>query len=105
MNSPGWSTTVVALGFLALVGVMFWRATDSADFATIWAAVGSIVGVVVGAIPSFFFKAQADTAQATAKSTQDQMVKEAQKAQLLAGAADHQLVEKIKADNPELFRT
>jgi len=51
-----WPAGVVALGFLALVGVMFWRATDNMnDFDRIWAVAGPIVGVVVGAIPGFFF--------------------------------------------------
>jgi hypothetical protein len=49
----------VALGFLALLALIFWRATDAGqDFNKIWAATGTIVGVVVGAIPSFFFQRQ-----------------------------------------------
>lgn len=63
---PNWPSAVVAVGFLALVGLMFWRATDSDDFENIWAAVGTVVGVVVGAIPSFFFKSQADEARVVA---------------------------------------
>ena len=52
----GWPTGSVALGFLALVGLIFWRATeDMQNFGTIWAVAGPIVGVVVGAIPSYFF--------------------------------------------------
>jgi hypothetical protein len=50
---------IVALGFLALVGVIFWRATDPGqDFDKIWAATGPIVGIVIGVIPSFFFQRQ-----------------------------------------------
>jgi hypothetical protein len=53
------ASALVALGFLALVAIIFWRATDSnQDFDKIWAATGTIVGVVVGAIPSFFFQSQ-----------------------------------------------
>jgi hypothetical protein len=66
MSNPSWQSTVVAVAFIALVGVMFWKAVDSEDFATVWAGVGTVVGVVVGAIPSFFFKAQADAAAARA---------------------------------------
>jgi hypothetical protein len=53
------AAAIVALGFLALVGVIFWRATDPGqDFDKIWAATGPIVGIVIGAIPSFFFQRQ-----------------------------------------------
>lgn len=65
---PSWPSAVVALGFLALVAVFFLKAVDSDDFEMIWAAVGTIVGVVTGAIPSFFFKAQADKASARAEA-------------------------------------
>jgi hypothetical protein len=52
----GWPASIVALGFLALVGLMFWRATENMDnFDKIWVVAGPIVGVVVGAIPGFFF--------------------------------------------------
>jgi hypothetical protein len=52
----GWPTSIVALGFLALVGLMFWRATDNmAYFDKVWSVAGPILGVVVGAIPGFFF--------------------------------------------------
>jgi len=53
------AAAIVALGFLALVGVIFWRATDPGqDFDKIWAATGPTVGIVIGAIPSFFFQRQ-----------------------------------------------
>jgi hypothetical protein len=52
----GWPSGLVAVGFLALVGVMFWRATENMDnFDKIWAVAGPVLGVVVGAIPGFFF--------------------------------------------------
>jgi hypothetical protein len=101
---PSWPTTVVALAFIALVGVMFWRATDADNFATVWAAVGTVVGVVVGAIPSFFFKAQADIAQDRAKDAQSLAMDEARKTQLYAGAADPQLAQKIQEDHANLFQ-
>ena len=48
------ASALVALGFLALVAIIFWRATEPGqNFDKIWAATGSIVGVAVGAIPSF----------------------------------------------------
>jgi hypothetical protein len=64
---PSWPSTVVAVAIIALVGVMFWKAVDE-DFTTIWTGVGSIVGVVTGAIPSYFFHAQAQKASARAEA-------------------------------------
>ena len=51
-----WPAGLVAFGFLALVGLMFWRATENMDyFNEIWAVAGPVAGVAVGAIPGFFF--------------------------------------------------
>ena len=59
------ASALVALGFLALVATIFWRATDPGqDFNKIWAATGTIVGAVVGAMPSFFFQRQARSERA-----------------------------------------
>lgn len=51
MDQRLWAALVMALAFLALVAFMFAEAVDH-DFAVIWAGVGTIVGVVTGAIPS-----------------------------------------------------
>jgi hypothetical protein len=63
-------STIIAVALIALVGVMFWRATgktaDKDLFATVWAGTGTIVGVVAGAVPSFFFRAQATAEKARA---------------------------------------
>jgi hypothetical protein len=51
-----WPAALVAVGFLGLVGLMFWRATENMDhFDVIWAVAGPVVGIVIGAIPGFFF--------------------------------------------------
>jgi ABC-type branched-subunit amino acid transport system permease subunit len=65
LSNEGWAA-VVAVAFVALVAFMFNEAVDH-DFATIWAGVGTVVGVVTGAIPSFFFKRQSDRAQQNAQ--------------------------------------
>ena len=67
-----WPATVVALAFIGLVGVMFWRATYSSDFSTIWAGVGTVVGVVTGSIPSFFFARTASAATNQARIANEQ---------------------------------
>jgi hypothetical protein len=70
-----WPATVVALGFLGVVGLVLWQALpDSStvdDFLKVWAGVGTLVGVVTGAIPSFFFKTQAEGATQRAAAAQD----------------------------------
>jgi len=63
---PSWQATVIALAFLGFVGFALWLAAYH-NFTTIWTAVGPIVGVVVGAIPSYFFKQQSDAAGAAAQ--------------------------------------
>jgi multidrug transporter EmrE-like cation transporter len=64
MDKPSWPSALVAVAFVALVGLMLWRATESLhDFSTIWSGVGGVVGVLTGAIPSYFFaQKQATTA-------------------------------------------
>jgi hypothetical protein len=63
-------STIIAVALIALVGLMFWRATgktaDKDLFAIVWAGTGTIVGVVAGAVPSFFFRAQATAEKARA---------------------------------------
>lgn len=67
MNSPSWPSAAVAIALIALVGFMFWAAVNR-DFVTIWSAVGTIVGLLTGAIPAYFFKTQADKASARAEA-------------------------------------
>jgi hypothetical protein len=66
-DQPTWPSAVVAIAIIALVGVMFWKAVDN-DFATIWAGVGTVVGVITGAIPAYFFHAQAQRASDRAEA-------------------------------------
>jgi hypothetical protein len=68
---PSWQSTVVALGFIAFAGLTVYVAATSnngTNFSTIWAGVGTVIGVLTGAIPAYFFKQQADaqTKKATA---------------------------------------
>jgi hypothetical protein len=55
------------VAIIALVGVMFWKAVDN-DFATIWAGVGTVVGVVTGSIPAYFFRGEAQKAATRAEA-------------------------------------
>ena len=67
MQQQSWQSTVIALGFLVFTGFALWIAADH-GFSAIWAGVGTIVGVLTGAIPSYFFKQQSDKATAKANA-------------------------------------
>ena len=82
-----WQSTVIALGFIAFVGLALWVAA-SHDFATIWSGVGTIIGVLTGAIPTYFFKQQADN--------------QAKKATAFAGALQPDEYQKLVSARPEL---
>jgi hypothetical protein len=92
MQEPSWKAVVVAFGFIGLVALMFWLAVDN-DFETIWAGAGSIVGVLTGAIPAYFFHQQAQQAQRDAQQANERAVR-------VAAVADPQTV---RAVAPELF--
>ena len=60
-----WQATILAVALLAFIVAVLWIGLDhGTTFTTVWAALGSVLGVVTGAIPSYFFKRQADTASA-----------------------------------------
>ena len=70
-NGPNLPTALVALGFLAFIAVVFFTVygKDGMDGATkAWALIGPIIGVVTGAIPSFFFRGIAVDAQKDVKA-------------------------------------
>lgn len=86
--TPSWPSAVVAIALIALVGVMFWRAAD-ADFATIWAGVGTVVGVLTGAVPSYFFHRDA--------------VKARDRAEAISAHADPATIAAARAAAPKAF--
>jgi hypothetical protein len=88
-DGPGWPSAVVAIALIALVGVMFWAAVDSDNFSEIWAAVGTIVGVLTGAIPAYFFRKEAAQAEA--------------KASAIAAEAPAEAVDAARRKNPTLW--
>jgi hypothetical protein len=66
-TGPTWPSAVVAVAIIALVGLMFWKAVEN-DFATVWAGVGTVIGVVTGSIPAYFFRVDAQKASARAEA-------------------------------------
>jgi hypothetical protein len=105
ISGPGspWPTTVVALAFIALVGVMFWRATDGSNFTLIWAGVGTIVGVLTGAIPSFFFVRTASAATSQARSATEAAAKKADQVTAFFAVTDDSQREAARMRNPAAF--
>jgi hypothetical protein len=62
-----WQSTGLAGGFLVFVLlVLFLGMHYGTAFSIVWAALGPVVGILTGAIPSYFFKQQADAATALA---------------------------------------
>jgi multidrug resistance efflux pump len=63
---------VIALAFIVLVGIIFSvtmnKMPTTDDFLKVWAAVGPIVGVVTGLIPTYFFRDMADDASRRAEA-------------------------------------
>jgi len=70
MDSADKAAVIIGLGFLGLVGFLFWftlRTMNTIDgFLAVWSAVGPIVGVVIGSMPAHFFRSAANTANARA---------------------------------------
>jgi hypothetical protein len=87
-DSPSWPSAVVAVFLIGLVGLMFYEAVNH-DFVKIWAGAGSIVGVLVGAVPSYFFHQQAAKAN--------------ERANLTAGALDSERFQTLKQEHRQLF--
>lgn len=73
-NSKGTGSLVMGGAYLVLVGAIMWFCAKETstfdDFAKYWGLFGTIIGVVTGAIPAFFFKAQAEQAQGQAATAQ-----------------------------------
>jgi hypothetical protein len=75
MDSADRAAVAMGLGFLILVGFIFWYTlrtmNTTNDFLIVWTAVGPIVGVVIGSIPAHFFRSAAKTASVAAKTASD----------------------------------
>ena len=70
LDSADLASVIIGLGFLFLVGFLFWftlRTMNTTDgFLAVWSAVGPIVGVVIGSLPAHFFRSAANKANARA---------------------------------------
>jgi hypothetical protein len=72
MAKDEWPALLIALAFIVLLGFIFWNTMremrTSDEFLKIWAAVGPIIGVVTGLIPTYFFRNAARTASEHAEA-------------------------------------
>src|SRR5688572_21220858 len=91
-RNSNWPAAAVAIGFLAFLGFVFLTIyyRDGIDTALkAWAALGTIIGIVTGAIPSYFFHKVAEKAEQSAEVAQ-------RNTEALMLAADHQIIEKAR---------
>lgn len=64
-SSPSWQSTLVAIVVVLLAGGIFmavFEKSGTSDALKVWAALGTLVGAVVGAMPAYFFGAQGTAA-------------------------------------------
>jgi hypothetical protein len=113
-KSPSWQSTVIALAFIALVGALFLVVYlhDDIDVALkAWAGIGTLVGIVVGAIPTYFFgqsatasaREDANASRQRADWEVTQRERAEQRAQVMAGLADPTVTDRARQMRPDLF--
>jgi hypothetical protein len=97
----------MGIAYLALVVfIIIFCATETTnfdDYAKYWGLFATLVGVATGAIPSFFFKTQADKATELADKQTARAEKESTKAQVYASAADPDRVRELRETHTELL--
>jgi type III secretory pathway component EscV len=92
--------TVVAIFYLLLVGVIAVVALHEYaidDFLKVWAVLGTLVGVLTGAVPSYFFAV-------TAGAAKEKEAKAEERAQTILGVADSDALKEAKQLRPDLFK-
>jgi hypothetical protein len=112
---PSWQSTIIALALIGLVGAIFIivfekEGTDAA--LKVWAAIGTVVGVLTGAIPTYFFgqkaaavvKEESKRAHATVDQERQKRDEAEAKTQVVLGIADQSAVEKATQLRPDLFK-
>jgi len=113
-DNQSWQSTLIALGFILLVGAIFVvvYARDGIDTALkAWGGPGTLVGVVVGIIPTYFFGKSATAAHAKAseqarsdladeKRARD-LAERRTRSMMAAGGVD--IVEKARRIDPDAF--
>jgi hypothetical protein len=113
-TNPSWQSTVIALAFIALVGGIFIVVYEKDGIDTAlkaWGAIGTLVGVVVGAVPTYFFgrtSSAATAQQLTEARRQAQQERQRRdrseaKAQALLEVTDQDTIQAARQLRPDLF--
>jgi phage shock protein PspC (stress-responsive transcriptional regulator) len=105
--SPGQST-VVALGFLILIGAVAGIALheyDVDEFLKVWAVLGTLVGVVTGAVPAYFFAITASKAESERKAAEEAKARAERKLQLVLGLAPTETLEQAREVDPNFLKS
>lgn len=111
---PSWPATLIALAFMLLVGATFltvYAHSGIDDALKAWGALGTLVGIVTGVIPTYFFGAAAtDSAKKDADGARQQLLNEQRRrakledqVALLSGVADPAAVTRAREARPDLF--
>jgi hypothetical protein len=91
---------LIGLAYLGLVVFLVLFCADQSssfeEYSQYWGLFGTLVGVATGAMPSFFFKTQADKAETRAEEANA-------RASTIAGAADPAAIEQARSARPDLF--
>ena len=91
---------VVAVAYVLLIGVIAVVSLHEYsvdDFLKVWAVLGTLIGVLTGAIPAYFFAVSASNAKKEQERASAQ-------AQTILGVAEPMVIEKAKELRPELFK-
>jgi membrane associated rhomboid family serine protease len=101
MQRQSWQSTVVALALIALVGTIFMAVfvvagIDAALKA--WAAIGTLVGVITGVVPAYFFKETADNERKERRLVQERLT-------AFMGAVPTDVYDRVRQANPNLFKS
>lgn len=113
-ETPSWQSTLIALAFILLVGAIFLVVYVRDDIDTAlkaWAGLGTLVGVVVGVIPTYFFGKAATEAQAKAgEQARSDLASEKHARELaerrnraMMAAGGTKVVAKARAADPDAF--
>jgi hypothetical protein len=113
-KAPSWQSTVIALALIGLVGGIFIAVFEKEGVSAalkVWAAIGTLVGVLAGAIPTYFFgRSSTASAQEESKRAREDVHKERKKrddaeaqARVVLGLADKGTVDEAKQLRPDLF--
>lgn len=107
MENRSYGPILIGLAYLGLVVFIIIFCADQSDgfdnYSKYWGLFGTLIGVATGAMPSFFFKSQADKASETAAQATETADKAARRAEIYAQRVNPADAERIRDEHSELF--